>query len=515
MSHDPLPARGVAPRAVWAGCVLATLGMGAPAGCADSNDVAGSEVPPETVALVEHLEELTPRVLSEAGVTGASIVVFEGGEPVWRFAYGIANQDNGEPVTAETRFNVGSISKVATAWGTMTAVESGLLDLDRPVLESLEQWTPGQVDLRWSAITPRLLLSHSSGLSFGSSGGLIGYDRDERPPSLPTVLDGGPGAKNPPLELRADPGERTLYSAAGYALLQALIEDSTGRPFHEHMEATVFEPLGMVRSSFSVPTSGVARGHNVYDQPYTPLHFSVTGAGGLYTTAEDLARLLAASSDVGPLAAGGGSLGADSVAEMRARQPGDEHAPFGLGFERKSASINGVEYEIIGHEGSNRGYYAFARVFPATGDGIVVVTNSDRAKVPVHQLGCAYLTWRVRGGRCMGPHNRPGRWSVWVVIGLIALVAHAFVVRIQVHRQLRKWQRPRGRSWWRPALALALVATWCVTLYTSLVAALVFGANDQIPYPYLDPGSGQLTVLVAVGSAWLAVTAWLPERAAR
>lgn len=500
--------RGQRDRIVWAflcWVVLAACRPSAP-------EVSGSDLPATREAIEAYLEDFAPRVLEEGGVTGASIVLLEQGEPVWTYVYGTANQETGEPITPQTRFNVGSVSKVVTAWSVMAAVEAGQLDLDRPVLEALEQWEPKEEDSRWSRITPRLLLSHASGASFGPGRGLMGYDRDEKLPSLPAVLDGVDGAKNPPLELRGEPGAATLYAAAGYALLQALVEDTTGRAFAEQAESTVFQPLGMTGSTFTVPASDVARGHNMYDRPYTPLRFTVTSAAGLYATSTDLAHLLAAASDVGPQAGGGGAIGPESVAEMRARQPGGDHAPFGLGWERKLVEINGVDYEIIGHIGGNRGYLAFTRLFPVTGDGIVVVANSDRANVPVHRITCEYLKWKVRGGHCVGPQNIPVRWTKWVVVVMLVLAIHAVTVVIQLRRRLRAVSRPRGWSWWRPVLGVVIVAAWCATLYTSVVASLVFGANDQIPYPYLDPGSHLLTAMVVACCLWLAATAWVPKR---
>ncbi|MEM6991596.1 MAG: serine hydrolase domain-containing protein [Myxococcota bacterium] len=476
-------------------------------GADDPSDAAA--LPPTPEAIAEDLQRFAPSVLDEHGVVGASIVVIHRGEPVWALAHGTADTKTGAPVTTDTVFNVGSISKVATAWSIMTAVEAGQLDLDRPIVEHLAQWKPPASDLRWSEITPRLLLGHRSGATLGSGGGLIGYDDGEALPSLGAVLDGTRGAKNPPLVLQREPGAATIYSAGGYALAQAVLEDATHQTLAQHAQRTVFAPLAMRRSTFAPPVSNAARGHNAYGDRYAPLRFAAYGAAGLYTTAGDLGRLLAAASEVGPHGGGGGAISPRAAVDMRRAPPDSGRRAFGLGWQRQLVTVDGKTHELIGHEGKNRGYVSAAKLFPVTGDGIIVLTNSDRADVPLHQITCRYLTWRVRGGHCLGPHNRPERWSTWWTIALAGLGIHGASLAIQFRRPLREWRRPRGTEWLRPCLAVAAAIVWCVVLYTSAAASLILGAHDQIPYLYFGRGAHWLTATVVMIAAWLALTAWM------
>lgn len=477
--------------------------------------MSGEVPPPNTEAIIEQLERHAPELFEAAGVEGASIAVLEGGEIAWELSWGIANADTGAPVTVDTTFNVGSISKPVAAWTAMALVEDRLLELDRPVGDDLRQWRPPD-DPRWQQITPRLLLSHTSSLSFGRGGGLIGYDEGEALPTLVQVLDGTAPAKNPAVELGGEPRSAYAYSAAGYALIQALIEDASGEPYAELARARTFAPLAMDRSSFEPePADGdAARGHNMYGQPYARLEFTAESVGGLYTTARDLARLLAAVSDVGPLAQGGGALAPESVAELRAAQPPGMRGDFGLGFVRKRVEIDGVHYEIISAVGKNRGYYAAVHVFPETADGVIVLTNSDRAVAPLHRLTCAYLRWRIQGGVCTGPPSTRPQWTATLVMLALVLVCHGVWLAIALRRHQRTFARPPNslRALWRPVLGLVLALMWLVTLYTPVVASLALGAHDEIPYPHLGADVHWLTAMVLLCCAWFGATAWFRRR---
>lgn len=484
---------------------VVTFGAALPS-CVSKAESENTTLPRTREAIVEDLEDFARDTLTRAEVTGAVIVLLEAGEPVWTLTHGVVDATTAEPVTSDTRFNVGSVSKVVTAWSVMTAVEAGQLDLDEPIAQRLA-WRPGD-DQRWAQITPRMLLSHTAGVRFGWGGGLVGYDGDEPMPTLEQVLDGTASAKNGGLRIVRDPGTGTLYSAAGYALAQALVEDATRKSLADHARATVFGPLEMDGASFSLPSSDVARGHNAYGHPYATLRFTAYGAAGLYASAEDLARLLAASSDVGPLAGGGGVIAPESVAEMGRATSGVAGRAFGLGWQPQSVAVGGTTHRILGHEGKNRGYVSAVKLFPRTGDGIVVVANSDRANVPLHRITCRYLTWRVGGGRCRGPHNQPEHWLLCFGVGAMLLGVHGLRRLVEHRRGLRRWRRPHGARWGRPCLAVALAAAWTVTMYSSAVASWLVGAHDQIPYLDLGRDGHWLTALVVSGCAWLGLTAW-------
>jgi hypothetical protein len=79
------------------------------------------------------LDSLVPALLEELGTPGAAVALFRDGKVVLAKGYGWANREKRQPVTRETLFNIGSISKTHAAWGLLRLVEDGKLDLDAPV----------------------------------------------------------------------------------------------------------------------------------------------------------------------------------------------------------------------------------------------------------------------------------------------------------------------------------------------------------------------------------------------
>jgi CubicO group peptidase (beta-lactamase class C family) len=193
--------------------------------------------------IVADLEEFIPTHMDQEGIPGVAIALIRDGEVVWADGFGVANTITGEPVTADTVFEVASISKVVTAYTALRLVEQGLLSLDEPVVTYLsEPWLPPS-EYR-EQITLRHLASHSSGLS----------DRQ-----LP--LD---------RSMRFKPGSDFLYSGVGALYIQEVIEQVTGQPLDEVANALVLDPLGMTSSGFRNSVEmmpRMANGHMDYRLP--------------------------------------------------------------------------------------------------------------------------------------------------------------------------------------------------------------------------------------------------------
>ena len=462
-------------------------------------------------------------------VPGAQVAVLHHGEVAWVAEYGVADTSTGAPVARDTRFNVGSVSKVLTAWGVMRLVDAGRIDLDAPVDEYFARWHVPSGPSDPALVTTRSLLSHASGLVFEGDVGLMGYDEGEPLPELLQVVEATPPAKNPPIRWPGEPGSRARYSAAGYALLQVLVEDVSGQPFADFMDAELLGPLEMHDSAFDTdaPEGPEARGHNVYGQPYDRLRFAASSVAGLSTTAADLGRLLAATSEVGPRALGAGVLDGALVHEMLERQSSNDFTSFGLGYERQP-TVLGPRHRLdtVKHDGKNRGFAAKTKMIHPTGDGLVVLTNGDEGMKLATALGCAWImpTSKIirdeRGitegrwppGRCMGPFNEPNRWVFWTVVTWAVAVLWAAVLVVQTLRKRRRY-RPRRDDGRRAVLSvralgpLGLAAAWSVTLYTPWIASAVYGAHGMIPFGLLGPGIHGVTLglvasaVVAFGSA--------------
>jgi len=228
--------------------LIALLGTGASSQVrALAASIPASQPPPRTSEsvgdIVADLEEFIPTHMDQEGIPGVAVALIRDGKVVWADGFGVANTITGEPVTADTVFEVASISKVVTAYTALRLVEQGLLSLDQPIVTyQSEPWLPTS-EYR-EQITLRQLASHSSGLS----------DRQ-----LP--LD---------RSIRFRPGSDFLYSGVGALCIQNVIEQVTGQPLDVVANAIVFEPLGMASSGFvnspeMMPR--MANGHMNYRTP--------------------------------------------------------------------------------------------------------------------------------------------------------------------------------------------------------------------------------------------------------
>ena len=163
------------------------------------------------------------------------------------------------------------------------------------------------------------------------------------------------------------------------SLLQLVIEEVTGETFSTYMQDAVLDPLGMVHSSFEWradlrPATAVA--YNESEVPLPNYLFTEKAAAGLYTTAPDLARFVAAGM-AGPNGepAGRGVLTPDTLALMFTPviQLQEQEAQ-GLGHHISTLPDGS---RMIGHGGANAGWRAYFVAIPEQGLGVVVLTNSD------------------------------------------------------------------------------------------------------------------------------------------
>jgi CubicO group peptidase (beta-lactamase class C family) len=177
------------------------------------------------------------KTLLENHVTGAQIAVLNNGKLVWSYAYGLRHKDLDLPMDRETTTWAASITKSVFATYVMQLVERGEFDLDKPVAQQLPKpldqypaYSKSAADIvkdpRWQTVTPRMLLSHSSGL--------FNFAFME------------PDGK---MRFRFDPGTQFLYSGEGMNLVQFCIEQQKGKTLDVLMQDAIFGPLGMTRTS--------------------------------------------------------------------------------------------------------------------------------------------------------------------------------------------------------------------------------------------------------------------------
>ena len=220
---------------------------------------------------------------------GAAVQVWRDGQTVYAAAYGMANLAYGVPFTTNTRTNIGSTSKQFTAFAIMLQAQRGALSLDDDIRKHIPELP--EFD---ETITVRHLITHTSGLReflnlLRMTGRRLDHgdwiDRAE----LIDIVRRQPALQNAP-------GAEFNYNNTAFGLAAVIVERTSGQPFHEFLRKNVFEPLDMTRSMVRpdpeqiVPESseGYTPGAGGYRQ-IGDLGGAV-GAGGIYTTVEDLQR---------------------------------------------------------------------------------------------------------------------------------------------------------------------------------------------------------------------------------
>jgi CubicO group peptidase (beta-lactamase class C family) len=305
-------------------------------------------------------------------VKGVSIAVIDGYKIDWAKGYGLADVESNRPVTAETLFQAGSISKPVAAVGAMKLVEGGKLNLDADVNTWLKSWRVPENDFtREQKVTLRRIMSHSAGLTVH---GFPGYEAGKPVPSVPEVLDGKPPANTAAIRVDTIPGTQWRYSGGGYTIMQLLLTDVTGRPFPALLKDLVLKPAGMSRSSYEQPplAERAAASATGYDRDGNAVAgrfhiYPEMAAAGLWTTASDLA-LFAIEMQKSREGRSNRILSKETVEEMLREQM----KPYGLGF----ALDEKQGLRRFGHNGADEGFQA---LLTATfdGRGVAIMANSD------------------------------------------------------------------------------------------------------------------------------------------
>jgi CubicO group peptidase (beta-lactamase class C family) len=305
---------------------------------------------------------------------GVSVAFISSGKIEWTRGYGVREAGKNEPVTTETVFQAGSISKPVAATIALQMVQRGRLALDEDVNKKLVTWkVPENEFTKEQKVTLRRILSHSAGLTNHAAGN---YTSGAPLPTLLQILDGVKPANTPPIRVNSIPGSRWRYSGGGYGVLQQLIIDTGGKQFQTLAREIIFNPLKMKRSTFkqSLPEKfqqTAAVGHNRAGEKIAGgwIVFPEMAAAGMWSTPSDLARF-AIELQKSSTGKSNKILSIEITNQMLARQI--ENYGLGLVVEGENRSSR------FSHRGDTNGYKCLMLMYQNTGQGVVIMTNSDR-----------------------------------------------------------------------------------------------------------------------------------------
>ena len=317
-------------------------------------------------------------------VPGAAVLLLRNGAPLVRRGYGLADLEQGAPVTPTTNFRLASVTKQFTAAAILLLAEDGLLGLDDPA----RNWLPS-LPAASAAVTIRQLLTHTSGL--------IDYE-DILPPSMTAQLHDANVLELLETQDRAyfPPGSAWRYSNGGYALLALIIERASGRSFAEFLRMRIFRPLGMTGtvahqegvSTVANRAFGYSDVNGAWERTDQSPTSAVLGDGGIYSSIDDLAKWDAALDD-------DRLLGTESrrLAFAPATPTDDAAVEYGFGWR-----ITGDSHW---HSGETMGFRNALIRFPERRMTVVILTNRDDGEPYRTALSVAELALGV--GQAQNP----------------------------------------------------------------------------------------------------------------
>ena len=273
-------------------------------------------------------------ILAKGG-TSASYAIFQNGRLLLADAVGHIDASKKQPATITTLYNIGSASKVYTAAAVMALVQDGKVNLDDPVVKYLPDFRIN--DLRYKAITVRMLLDHSSGMLGSDYVNAITFgEYDEGFPEKQTSYFHQS-------ILKANPGKFSVYCNDGFDVAQRLVARVSGLRFEDYLQVRLFEPLGVTSTGYATraftPGSYAVMGSMPHE------FMNNMGSGGVSTNITDMARFGQMFLDRGA------SVLAPAVVDEMARGQGrtfiasDTSSPrYGLGWDSVEATFPEVDF---------------------------------------------------------------------------------------------------------------------------------------------------------------------------
>jgi CubicO group peptidase (beta-lactamase class C family) len=314
-------------------------------------------------------------MLTRLKVPGVSIALIKDFKVEWARAYGIADVTTNAPVTPETMFQAASISKPVAAMASLKAIQDGKFKLDQDVNTILKSWKmPESQYSRTQAVTPRMLMSHTSGTDDGF--GFPGYSPGVTLPTVPQILDGKLPSPQGPVRLGRPPLTGYKYSGGAVTIEQLALSDALGKPFTQIMRDAVLTPIGMSNSTYEQPLPAArekqaARAHNNQGAASADRWhvYPEQAAAGLWTTPTDLAKFAIEVQQ---------SLRGQSNKVLSQTTAQEMITPVGVGPYAVGFAIEkqGEGWYFL-HTGSNWGFRCEVIAHRAKGYGLAIMTNGD------------------------------------------------------------------------------------------------------------------------------------------
>lgn len=305
--------------------------------------------------------------IAAQGASSATIAIIDNGNIVYKEGFAMADRAASLSVADDTQFNICSISKIFTAAAILQLCEEGKLELDKPVVDYMPEFT--MPDSRYKDITVRMLLNHTAAFP-----GTYAYNAETTEPDASyteqfmTYLAG--------TQLNGDPGKVSVYCNDCFTFGEILVEKVSGQSFSDYLNKHIFNKADMKNSScnFKAGNTNIALKYNEDGSAAPVEYINSLGSGGISSTAVDLCRYAQALLQ-------GKIINEAMLTEYTSPQYGTETVPsgtplypYGLGWDSVSVpdfELQGVR--VMGKNGGSPQYNSQLYVLPDENIAVAII----------------------------------------------------------------------------------------------------------------------------------------------
>lgn len=335
---------------------------------------------PQTIE--EKAQSISDQLVTAYGANSVQYTLIDSGEIAISSNSGLHDIKENIPVTKDSLFGIGSVSKIYTTAAVMNLVDKNLIDIDKPITDYIPEFK--MADERYVYITPRTLLNHSSGLygtHYKNSFSFESVNRDSYDNFLENIQNEN---------LKYTPGEFSEYCNDGFTLLEILIERVSSVSFTDFLTSTFFEPLGIsdtktLASEFD--RNRLARVYSLKYQTNLPVDvISYFGTGGIYSTTEDMCKFAEVLMGNKPEL-----LSNESVLAMQSEEykkgiwvddEGENIVGFGLGWDTVSLyPFNKLGITVLAKGGDSLNYHSTLVAVPEYDIAMAVSTAGGSSSI--------------------------------------------------------------------------------------------------------------------------------------
>jgi CubicO group peptidase (beta-lactamase class C family) len=357
----------------------------------------------------------------------------------------------------------------------MQLVDEGKLNLDQPISKYLKKWHLPDTQYDESKVTLRTLMSHTSGVTDSTE---YGYTLP-----LPNIAQ---ALKERKIQLKREPGTVFEYSSfAGFGICQLIVEEVTGQSFENYMQKEVFQKLNMPATSYSSSYESpytMATPYAGLGKPVNIIPIVMNGAGGVSATSSDLANFV-----IGLMKYYDSS---NKIMFSPQKNTKTDYGEYGLGIVPCKLENGKTIFE---HNGTLTGWNAQIAFEPVSKDGIIVLTNTDKA------FYFAYDVMKVWSNQIAGETVLDSKMMVEqtenmvnvgiAVLGIVLLLFFSFFIYRLYNKQLRLINKRKSiiTSIIFICFLLLIMGTWYIALYSDIPVQVLDNIPDYYLFTFFTP----------------------------